>query len=74
VKFGNLSDIPKGFGETALIIRPSGRTYVPSRALLFYDGSYQSIPARVADKTWRLLSQLKVLFLVASPESVTQIQ
>jgi hypothetical protein len=74
VKFGNLRDIPKGFGETAQIIRPSGRSYVPSRALIFYDGGYQSIPARVADKAWWLLGHLKEFLLAASPESVTQVQ
>jgi hypothetical protein len=73
VKFGNLSEIPKGFGETALIVGPSRRTYVPSRALVLYDGSYQRIPARVANKARWLLSQLKEFLLVASPKSVTQV-
>jgi hypothetical protein len=73
VKFGNLSDIPKGFGETAPIISPSGRTYVFSRALVFYDGGYQSIPACVANKAWWLLSQMKEFLLAASPKSVTQV-
>jgi hypothetical protein len=42
---------------------------VPSRTLVFYDGGYQGIPARVADKARWLLRQLKELLLVATPKS-----